>query len=520
MAFSPFTLKNNSKGVIITDSSSNITFNTTGYTLPLNVTDGPFLVTIEEEIVKVTNVVDSTSHYTLSTTRAQEGTTYASHATDTTGGLLITAGILDNMQDYISLIDTTSNIDLNSMDAAVALNTAKVTNATHSGEMTGATTLTADPTLISNKTGVTPAAGDYVLILDADDNLLKKSLVDTFISAGGAGDVSGPASSLLNSIAIFDSTTGKHIDDSLITIDTTGNINVPGSMTASKQIKNTSQYSLTPTTGAVTWNINDYPSAKLIPTGNVTLTISGVALNSNASLYFVQDSSSAKTVTWDGAIIWSGGYAPDLSTLSSKHLFNFFSFDGTGIYGAYISNTNRSVVENSGGTTVANAIAIFDSTTGGLIKDSAATMDVSGNLAGLTSINATSISNYLTTDSTSTMTNKRNTMRVQTISDSTSISFNSDLYDAGKVTLAGNRTLAAPTGTPTNFQLFELQVAQDATGTRTLTFIDTTGANSYRVGTDLTGISLSTVANKKDYLLFQYSSDVTGWNYLAINKGF
>jgi len=166
MAFSPYTVKNNSKGIVIADSSSSITIDSSGYTLPTTITDGPFLITIEQEIIKATNVVDNTSYYTLTTTRAQEGTTYASHAADTTAGLLITAGIIDNIQDYISLIDTSSNIDLNSMEAAVALNTAKVTNATHSGEMTGATTLTADPTLISNKTGVTPVAGDYLLLWD------------------------------------------------------------------------------------------------------------------------------------------------------------------------------------------------------------------------------------------------------------------------------------------------------------------------------------------------------------------
>jgi len=340
MAFSPFTLKNNAKGVVITDSSSSITFDSSGYTLPINVTDGPFLITLEQEIAKVTNVVDHTSYYTLTTTRAQEGTTYASHASDITGGLLITAGLIDNIQDYVSLIDTTSNIDLNSMESAVALNTAKVTNQNHTGDVTGSTALAIVPAAISGKTTATPASGDYVLLLDATDSALKKADVSAFLSAGGAGDVTGPSSSILNSVSIFDSTTGKSIASTNITIDGTGNdLNIPGTLEAVKQIRNTVQQSLG-TTGAVTWNVDTYPSAKIIPTGNITLTLSGVALNSNSSLYFVQDASTAYTITWDSNIIWAGGYGPDLSTLSSKHFINFFSYDGTGIWGSHISSEN------------------------------------------------------------------------------------------------------------------------------------------------------------------------------------
>jgi hypothetical protein len=528
------------------DTTSTSLLTTVENTLPTDTSSGFYYVTLYDvsdfntnEIITVTGVADhSSGGKTLTIQRAKQGTTAQSWTDNTPIGLNITADSILEVQDNVDLLETyvntnisdisgiklktdyitiTQPVDLDQIETDTTTNNAKVSNATHTGEVIGSTSLTIDPVAISGKTGVTPASGDYLLLWDATDSLLKKADVATLIN-GSYGDVTGPASSTDTALALFSGTGGKTLINSSITSDGTSLI-IPGSMTASKQIKNTSQYTLADT-GSVTWNINDYPSAKLIPTGNVTLTVSGVTLNSNASLYFVQYATTAKTVTWDGAIIWSGGYAPDLSTLSSKHLFNFFSFDGTGIYGASISNSNRTVVENSGGTTVNNAIAIFDSTTGGLIKDSAATLDVTGNIAGLTSINSVAVGNYLTTDSTSTLTNKRNTSRVQTITDATSITFNSDLYDAGKVTLAGNRTLGLPTGTPTNFQLFELEVVQDATGSRTLTFIDTTSANGYRIGADLTGITLSTAANKKDLLLFQYLSDITGFAYIAINKGF
>ena len=75
--------------------------------------------------------------------------------------------------------------------SAVSANTAKVTNATHTGEVTGATALTIDPTAISGKTLVTAVAADHVLILDDTDGALKKAVVsdlgaDNFVQQTGA----------------------------------------------------------------------------------------------------------------------------------------------------------------------------------------------------------------------------------------------------------------------------------------------------------------------------------------------
>lgn len=58
------------------------------------------------------------------------------------------------------------------------------TNATHTGEVTGSTTLTVDPTAISNKTLVTPVATDMVLLWDATDSALKKVDASDFLAAG------------------------------------------------------------------------------------------------------------------------------------------------------------------------------------------------------------------------------------------------------------------------------------------------------------------------------------------------
>jgi hypothetical protein len=62
-------------------------------------------------------------------------------------------------------------------------------NATHTGEVTGATALTVDKTAITNKSEVSAAVGDYMLIADASDSSnLKKVTVQTVVDlASGSG---------------------------------------------------------------------------------------------------------------------------------------------------------------------------------------------------------------------------------------------------------------------------------------------------------------------------------------------
>ena len=65
-----------------------------------------------------------------------------------------------------------------SNNTSVAANTAKVTNATHTGDVTGSTELTLDSSAVTGQTLVTADALDHVLIADASDTgALKKALV-------------------------------------------------------------------------------------------------------------------------------------------------------------------------------------------------------------------------------------------------------------------------------------------------------------------------------------------------------
>ncbi len=72
------------------------------------------------------------------------------------------------------------------LQAQVTLNNAKVTNATHTGEVTGATALTVDKTAISNKTLVDVDPLDHFIIGDASDtDNLKKVQAGDFLTGSG-----------------------------------------------------------------------------------------------------------------------------------------------------------------------------------------------------------------------------------------------------------------------------------------------------------------------------------------------
>ena len=71
----------------------------------------------------------------------------------------------------------------------------------------------------------TPTTSDEVLIIDNEDTTnpqsTKTATIQSIVSlATGSGDVTGPASSIDNSIAVYDGTTGKVIkNDTGVTID-------------------------------------------------------------------------------------------------------------------------------------------------------------------------------------------------------------------------------------------------------------------------------------------------------------
>ncbi|MEA2037317.1 MAG: hypothetical protein U9O94_07435, partial [Nanoarchaeota archaeon] len=87
-------------------------------------------------------------------------------------------------------ISVTQAVNLDTIESDTATNNAKVTNATHTGEVTGSGALTVDKTAISNKGAVTAVDTDYVLIGDTSDaNNLKKALVSDLTGGGGSPSI-------------------------------------------------------------------------------------------------------------------------------------------------------------------------------------------------------------------------------------------------------------------------------------------------------------------------------------------
>ncbi|NQY43628.1 MAG: hypothetical protein HRT87_09825 [Legionellales bacterium] len=96
--------------------------------------------------------------------------------------LFIIDDLLATGNTKLDFISITQAVDLDTLESNVATNNAKVTNATHTGEVTGSGTLTVDSTAISNKASVTAVAGMDILV--DDSGTLKKVDADDFLSAG------------------------------------------------------------------------------------------------------------------------------------------------------------------------------------------------------------------------------------------------------------------------------------------------------------------------------------------------
>jgi hypothetical protein len=72
------------------------------------------------------------------------------------------------------------------------------------------------------------------------------------------------------------------------------------------------------------------------------------------------------------------------------------------------------------------------------------------------------------------------------------------------VTIAGNRTMVAPTN-PTDNQLIEYEIQQDGTGSRTITW------DAVFLFSGGTAPTLTTTASKTDIIAFRYRASDSKW---------
>lgn len=100
------------------------------------------------------------------------------------------------------------------------------------------------------------------------------------------------------------------------------------------------------------------------------------------------------------------------------------------------------------------------------------------------------------------------------LTDGATIATDCSLGNKFRVTLGGNRTLSNPTNM-TDGQSCIWEIVQDATGSRTLTF-----GSKFAFGTDLTAVTLTTTASKRDFLGAIYNSTADKWYVVAFMKGY
>lgn len=98
------------------------------------------------------------------------------------------------------------------------------------------------------------------------------------------------------------------------------------------------------------------------------------------------------------------------------------------------------------------------------------------------------------------------------LTDGANISWDVSTDPIAKVTLAGNRTMLAPSNALGSGQYISLLVIQDGTGSRTLTW------NSAYEFKDDTAPTLTTTATKADLFTFRYYSGSTKWVEVGRNQ--
>jgi hypothetical protein len=209
----------------------------------------------------------------------------------------------------------------------------------------------------------TNSAPDQVVTLTEGANTTITGAYPNFTIAsagggGGGGDVTGPASSTDNAITRFDGTTGKLIQNSTVTIDDSGNTNIPGNITGGMRFSGTGSIKIGNTLSAFETNTADgffyhTTSGGAYPFDRTSNLVIQARRSSSKDIVFVTGSTPSVRMNVQGSngFVGIGTSTPterlDVSgnlkvsgTISTAGFLNTVSFGGTGHLAINVLNSS------------------------------------------------------------------------------------------------------------------------------------------------------------------------------------
>ncbi|MEI6680611.1 MAG: hypothetical protein WCL21_18525 [Mariniphaga sp.] len=169
----------------------------------------------------------------------------------------------------------------------------------------------------------------------------------------------------------------------------------------------------------------------------------------------------------------------------------------------YLTSTDWTTFNNKGSGSVTSASVVSANGFAGTVATATTTpaITISTSITGVLKGNATAISaatagtDYVA-PGTATNFTAQQYFGTSTLTDGATISWAASTAQVATVTIAGNRTMAAPSGLVSG-AFYALNVIQDSTGSRTMTW------NTVFKWTGGTAPTLSTAANAKDFFVFR-----------------